>query len=238
MDPRRSAGDHQYLIALGDDAVFYSYVLLAVFLVLFVLCCLVRRFIPAPDLSMLDPILLCLFTGLSIYHLVGEELASGGTVQLQWSDYFLECWLFYCYTVCVTTFFLYIIYHIFSRLHAYQTLPKLIRRICRRTFLYTSAMLLSLDMKSLRLYIRDDSTMLYVFVYLYIFVVLCNTLSELVDKVANSLIEKSTVNALLLAGFVIVHQQYCAINTGIKLNGNVFTFMFATYGLSNQIMSM
>ncbi|UEH20562.1 protein E7 [Elephant endotheliotropic herpesvirus 6] len=237
MDPRYAATSYQYLTVLGDSAFFYSSLLLASFIVLFVLCCVVRRLAPAPGVSMLDPILLSTFTGLSMYRLITEELNSGA-VQRPWSNYFLECWLFYCYTVCMITFCLYIVYHSFRRLHSYETLQKLIRRISRRTFLYTSSMLFSLDMKSMRVHMIDENSMLYVFVYLYIFVMLCNTLSELVDKVANNLIERSIVNALLLAGFVIVHQQCCTINTGIKLNGNVFTLIFGMYGLSNQIMSM
>ncbi|AHC02805.1 membrane protein EE42 [Proboscivirus elephantidbeta5] len=226
-----------YLLSLGEDSEFYEYVLSLAFVTLFLLCCVLHRINPAPKVSFLDPILISVCTILSLYYLLHEQLFSLNSADRQpWPHYFLETWMFYCYTVCALTMILYIIYHLVTPFHQYEMISKVIRRLGRRTFIYITAMLWSIDVPDMCVHVVDETTTVYVFVYLYIFVLLTNALSELADNFCRHVIDRSVTNAVMFGAFLIVHINCCSINSGMRLNGNVFTFILTAYGLSNQIV--
>ncbi|UEH20454.1 protein E7 [Elephant endotheliotropic herpesvirus 2] len=225
----------EYLLSLGEDHELCTYLLIWALSILFLVCCLLHRLKPAPRVSFLDPVLLAVFTASSLYYLLHAKLSSlGDPLKHPWQHYFVETWMFYCYTVCVLTMVLYITYHVLTPLHQYEMISKVIKRLGRRTLLYIAAMLWSIDLKSMCVHVDDESSTMYVFVYLYIFVLLTNALSELADNFSRHVVDKSVTNAVMFAVFLLVHIKCCTINTGIKLNGNVFTFILTAYGLSNQ----
>ncbi|AHC02806.1 membrane protein EE43 [Proboscivirus elephantidbeta5] len=233
---------HPFEFFLLHDQVYGGYVvpiILTVISILFIISCTVYIVCRAPLESIMDPLLSVIFTCLIIIRVKAEQLRNGGLLDYRMTDIFLEDVCVECSLLCMICMVLYSVYHIvkyFKPDFYCRTWYRFYRSLSRRVAVLIACFMYSVDTRALCSKVVDYATLNALIFYIVIYFGILVYLSECVNELCDRFIRRSLVNLAFFGLLLGLHVRCLVLNTGNRLNNNIFSFSLTVFFFSHQLL--